>query len=170
MDSKPRSQADAETERDCHAGAEGEDEPTDIGAEQGVLEAARAALPEGLLARLAAAPVRRRPTASRGRGARRPVPTGAADDPVGARPGTPRNGARLSLVETLRAAAPWQPIRRRHPRPGAVPRRLHVRTEDLRVVRMRQRPRTTIVFAVDASGSAAMHRLAEPTIARERAA
>jgi len=159
VDSEPRSRDDAEIERDRYAGAEG-DEPTDIGGEQGVLEAARAALPEGLLSRLAAAPVRRRSTASRGRGAAGgPVRCGGR--PVGVRPGTPRDGARLSLVETLRAATPWQPIRRRHPRPGAVPRRLHVRTEDLRVVRMRQRPRTTIVFAVDASGSAAMHRLAE---------
>ena len=160
-----RSQDDPEIERDLHADTEGHagtegDEPTDVDSEEGVLEAARAALPEGLLARLAAAPVRRRSMASRGRGVAG-GPVGCGGRPVGARPGTPRNGARLNLIETLRAAAPWQPARRRNLRPGAAPRRLHVRREDLRVVRMRQRPRTTIVFAVDASGSAAMHRLAE---------
>ena len=158
LDPGPRSREDLGVEHDRPAGAEGE-ERVDSGG-QDVLAAARAALPEGLLARLAAAPVRRCATASRGRGAAGgPVRCGGR--PAGTRPGTPRDGARLCLVETLRAAAPWQPVRRRYPRPDAAPRRLHVRAEDLRVVRMRQRPRTTIVFAVDASGSAAMHRLAE---------
>ena len=31
--------------------------------------------------------------------------------PAGTRKGDPRNGARLNLIETLRDAAPWQPLR-----------------------------------------------------------
>ncbi|TDG27490.1 VWA domain-containing protein, partial [Paracraurococcus ruber] len=75
--------------------------------------------------------------------------------PIGSRAGEPRGGARLALVETLRAAAPWQRLRGRS---GA---RIEVRKDDLRIRRFRQRSETATIFAVDASGSAALHRLAE---------
>ncbi len=39
--------------------------------------------------------------------------------------------------------------------------RLQVRPEDFRIARYRQRAQTTSIFVVDASGSAALHRLAE---------
>jgi magnesium chelatase subunit D len=39
--------------------------------------------------------------------------------------------------------------------------RIAVRPEDFRIVRFRQRAETSIVFAVDASGSTALHRLGE---------
>ncbi|MDN3625487.1 VWA domain-containing protein, partial [Methylobacterium isbiliense] len=71
-----------------------------------------------------------------------------------ARPGDPRRG-RLALVETLRAAAPWQRLR------GAWPGLILMRPEDIRIRRLVQRTETTTVFAVDASGSAALERLAE---------
>ena len=54
------------------------------------------------LARAPAAPARSRPRCKRGR-------------PIGTRQGEPRNGARLHLLETLKAAAPWQTLRRRSP-------------------------------------------------------
>lgn len=79
--------------------------------------------------------------------------------PVGSRIGDPRRSARLHLIETLRAAAPWQRLRR-EARQGAV-RPIEVRVEDLRIRRYRQRTPTTRVFVVDASGSSALHRLAE---------
>ena len=66
-----------------------------------------------------------------------------------------RGGQRLNLIETLRAAAPWQRLRDRR---GT---RIAVRPEDFRVTRFRPRTQTTTVFVVDASGSAALHRLAE---------
>lgn len=132
-----------------------------------VLQAALAALPADLLAQLSAQP-QRRGAASSGR-------TGVLSAsrhrgrPVGTRRGELRRGARLHVLETLRAAAPWQPLRRGGLRPaagagagaGAATRRLDVRPQDFRVVRFKQRSQTTVVFAVDASGSAAMHRLAE---------
>ena len=103
--------------------------------------------------------------------------------PVGSRAGLPRGGARLNLMDTLRAAAPWQPLRRREasqapqvaPPPDApaptdsspsgsqaLPRlQLHVRASDLRVSRLQQRAATATLFVLDASGSSALHRLAE---------
>jgi magnesium chelatase subunit D len=65
-------------------------------------------------------------------------------------------GARLNLIETLRAAAPWQALRRA---PGGAA--VAIRRDDLRVSRFKRRVETTTVFVVDASGSAAFHRLAE---------
>jgi magnesium chelatase subunit D len=76
------------------------------------------------------------------------------------RAGAPDGRRRLSLLDTLRAAAPWQ--RLRQPAPGRAPApRILVRRDDLRVRTFEQRTETTTIFVVDASGSAAMHRLAE---------
>jgi magnesium chelatase subunit D len=121
-----------------------------------VLAAAQAAIPPGLLARLKLAGGSARARApGRAGGTRRPATRGR---PAGVRRGELRAGARLSVVETLRAAAPWQALRRRG-RDG--PARIEVRPDDVRVARFKQRARTTTVFVVDASGSAAFHRLAE---------
>jgi magnesium chelatase subunit D len=78
---------------------------------------------------------------------------------MGTRCGELRAGQRLNVIETLRAAAPWQPLRRRAH--GHAAARLQVRPEDFRIARYRQRAQTTSIFVVDASGSAALHRLAE---------
>jgi magnesium chelatase subunit D len=72
-----------------------------------------------------------------------------------------RPGARLALVDTLRAAAPWQAVRRAEAKGAAQPGRIDVRREDFRFKKFVQRRETTIVFCVDASGSTAFHRLAE---------
>ncbi len=122
-----------------------------------VLAAAQAAIPAGLLARLkmeqrAAAAAR-----SLGRSGQARL-AGRLGRPAGVRSGPVARGARLNLIETLRAAAPWQPLRRRegHERDGVA-----VRPEDFRVTRFKQKSRTTTIFVIDASGSAALHRLAE---------
>lgn len=78
--------------------------------------------------------------------------------PIGARPGALRGHARLALVETLRAAAPWQPLRRE---PADAPGRVRIRPDDVRIRRFRQRAETATIFCVDASGSSALGRLAE---------
>ena len=76
------------------------------------------------------------------------------------RRGDPGGNARLNLIATLRAAAPWQGCGGRDAmRPADA--RVHVRREDFRVTRFKQRSETTALFVVDASGSAALHRLAE---------
>ena len=123
-----------------------------------ILAAAKAAIPADLLERIAA----RRSDRSRSTGE---GTAGAAKisarrgRPIGVRAGSPRE-ARLSLVSTLRAAAPWQPLRRRESSQRDQ-RRVLVRPEDFRVVRYRQPRGATTIFLVDASGSAAMQRLAE---------
>ncbi len=81
--------------------------------------------------------------------------------PVGSRAGMPRGGVRLSLMDTLRAAAPWQPLRRRDQEARTPAPRLRVHASDLRVNRLQQRAATATVFVIDASGSSALHRLAE---------
>jgi magnesium chelatase subunit D len=84
--------------------------------------------------------------------------------PIGARKGEPRAAQRLNVLETLRAAAPWQKLRQRAATEGErapTQRRIQVRKEDFHVARFRQLGQTTTVFVVDASGSAALNRLAE---------
>ena len=73
---------------------------------------------------------------------------------MGALAGVPGGGRRLSVIDTLRAAAPWQKLR------GASGR-VVIRRDDLRVRRYQTRAEVLTIFAVDASGSAAVARLAE---------
>lgn len=123
-----------------------------------VLAAALAAIPAGLLARLklAGGDLRRARTAGKAGSPRRAAARGR---PVGSRRGELRAGARLNVVETLRAAAPWQPLRRAD---ATVPHgRVQVRPDDFRVTRLKHKSRATTIFVVDASGSAAFQRLAE---------
>ena len=68
--------------------------------------------------------------------------------------------ARIDLVATLRAAAPWQPLRQRE-RPTH--RGLHIRPSDIRLKRTEERSNRLVIFCVDASGSAALARLGEAT-------
>ena len=144
-----------------------------------ILEAVRAALPPDLLDRLAAARAARAMAGGTGSGEAkvgqrrgRPLPS---------RPGRPDSGNRLDLIATLRAAAPWQAVRRREAEPatgGTMPtvpqagegvaltqepadNRLHIRPGDLRIRRHQERTERVLIFAVDASGSAALARLAE---------
>ena len=130
--------------------------------EDRVLDAAVAAIPKELLAGLQAgrAPRLRAQTAGKSGAVQRNKLRGR---PMGARRGDPRGGARLSLIDTLRAAAPWQGVRRRRlgePVGRSAPRVL-VERDDFHVFRFKQRAETTTIFVVDASGSAALHRLAE---------
>ena len=159
-----------------------------------ILEAAKASIPPGLLAKLAMNEAMASRGAAGGRaGARREG--SLRGRPVGTRPGLPRDGARLALIDTLRTAAPWQTLRRREiaaaastalqtsvqrsaqsfqprsaPRPPSYasaldspprPSKIEVRASDFRVARVQERAETTTIFAVDASGSSALNRLAE---------
>ena len=126
--------------------------------EEQLIDAATAAIPAGLLARLASGETARDRRSSAGRAGA----TSASRQrgrPLGARRGAPQGGARLHLIATLRAAAPWQRVRRQMD-PDALTRVL-VRADDFHVRRFEQRRTTTTLFAIDASGSSALHRLAE---------
>jgi magnesium chelatase subunit D len=121
-----------------------------------VIEAVRSALPPDVLAGLEKAAATGRSTQS-GRGSAALRKSLTRGRPIGVRPGKPGAGARLHLIETLRAAAPWQMLRRKHDnRPG-----IRVRSGDFRIRRFAERSESTLIFVVDASGSAAVERLAE---------
>ena len=125
--------------------------------EDRVLDAAQAAIPPNLLAALISGikPVRM----SGKSGAYSDA--GAHGRPIGSRRANNLRGRRLHLVDTLRAAAPWQRLRRALSGEAVAKARVLVRAEDFHVTRVRQRSASVTVFVVDASGSSAMHRLSE---------
>lgn len=136
------------------------DKPLDPEALQDLIVAsAQAAMPANLLAKLADGVAAKAAAKAGGRaGALR---TGhGRGRPVGVRRGQPKPGQRLHVLETLRAAAPWQAVRRRT-RGAEAARRLEIRRDDFRIVKVKEHAETVTVFVVDASGSAALARLAE---------
>ncbi|GMN02963.1 magnesium chelatase subunit D [Erythrobacter sp. MTPC3] len=131
--------------------------PQDQPLEEMMVEAAAAAIPADLLAQLAKGNAPRR-TSGSGSGQRRK--SGLRGKPLSAKPGMPRGGARLALIDTLRAAVPWQQVRRRE-NPESRGSAILTRKDDLRVRRFEEKAARVTIFAVDASGSAAAARLAE---------
>ena len=121
-----------------------------------LLEAVRALLPADLLARIAKGQAARAAKAGAGAGALKKG--NRRGRPLPSRPGKIDGTARIDLVATLRAAAPWQPVRRRT---AGVERILHIRPADIRTRRYQEQSDRLLVFTVDASGSAAFARLAE---------
>lgn len=139
---------------------EGEGTETGGGAlpEEILVDAVRAALPPDVLAGLAEIRATRSARGATGSGTARAGRAHGA--PLPARRGSPRDADRLDLVATLRAAAPWQGVRR-----AAAPDRaglaLLVAPGDLHLRCRAERADRVLVLAVDASGSAAVARLAE---------
>nr|WP_119061852.1 magnesium chelatase subunit D [Dichotomicrobium thermohalophilum] len=121
-----------------------------------LLAAAKAAIPDGLLDSLRAPNIRAGGAAGHAGALANAKERGR---PIGVRAQAPRAGARLNVIETLRAAAPWQ--RLRQSTSSAPERRVIIRPEDFRVTRFKQRSETMTIFVVDASGSTALTRLAE---------
>ena len=118
--------------------------------------AAMAQLPPGLLEQIAAAMTGGTRGARGGKTARKPAARGPFAPP---RPGRIGGGARVDLLATLRRAAPWQPLRRRASPDATAP--VLIRAEDISIARRRGRAERVAIFAVDASGSTAVGRLAE---------
>lgn len=147
-----------------------------------VLEAAEAAIPEGLLERIRLAEANRQMMRQPGRSGEIKISL-KRGRPLGARAGKLGGGARIDLLGTLRSAAPWQRLRAKA---AAEARgetaaeakgetaadnageavlsergRVEVRPDDVRIRRFKHQTETTSIFVVDASGSAALARLAE---------
>jgi magnesium chelatase subunit D len=116
-----------------------------------LVEAVTAALPQGLLTRAAL----QNSKGANGSGA------GTRQKGQKGRPLPPRQMAqsrdRIDLIATLRAAAPWQTVRRK----ARGTDRLVILKTDLRHKRHEDRSDRLLIFTVDASGSSAMARLAE---------
>ncbi|MEM1236148.1 MAG: magnesium chelatase subunit D [Pseudomonadota bacterium] len=120
-----------------------------------LLDAVRAVLPTDILAQVAA---RRARKGAKGLGAGSKRVSNRRGRPLPSRAGRLDTKARLDLVATLRAAAPWQRIRKElvdRSRP------VEIRGSDIRLKRFEEKSDRLLVFAVDASGSAALARLAE---------
>lgn len=143
---------------DDPAPSEDSPQPDTADLEDMLLEAAAAAIPAHLLDQFADH-VQRGGKGQSGRSGQRQK-SARRGRPLGSQAGVPGQGRRLALIDSLRAAAPWQTIRRRQA--AADDERLvHVRKGDLRVRRYEQRAESLTIFAVDASGSSAISRLAE---------
>ena len=125
--------------------------------EDRLLDAAKAAIPAGLLSQLLAGSLQQRAISGKS-GAT--VKGGQRGRPAGSRRAQPTHGSRLHLIDTLRAAAPWQKLRKAMLGADAQ-QRVQVRSDDFHIARIKQKTATTTLFVVDASGSSALHRLAE---------
>jgi magnesium chelatase subunit D len=130
-----------------------ETEPSGSAPTEVVIAAVEAALPDELLS-APFAKERTRVARAHASGGGAKVLSPLRGRPVASRSGALRAGERLNVVETLRAAAPWQKLR------GASDR-IAVRRDDFRIRRFAERRESTTIFVVDASGSAAFQRLAE---------
>lgn len=150
----------AEPEQNSDTPDDVQELPTPEELQELMIAAAQASLSPGLLAALRAGKMARQASSSGGR-------AGAAQKnlrrgrPLGAVRGELRDGARLNVLATLRAAAPWQTLRKKGRPTDPSVRRIEVRRDDFHIMRFKQQSSTTTVFVVDASGSSALHRLAE---------
>ena len=147
---------DGRRQEDDHA-RPGESESPPSAAQ--ILAAVRAHLPPGLLAGAGGKLSRSRAGAVGRVGATRSE--AKRGRPIGVSRGEPKGGKRLHVIATLRAAAPWQPLRRDAAGRGKDGGHVLVRRSDFRVIRYREPAATLTIFVVDASGSTAFERLAE---------
>jgi magnesium chelatase subunit D len=115
-----------------------------------ILEAVMAVLPDGLLDQF-----KPKGSISKGSGAGAKNRSNRRGRPKPSRPGRLSGRNRLDLIATLRTAAPWQRLR------GAKKGRVKVLPSDFRIKQYEEKSDRLLIFAVDASGSAAMSRLAE---------
>lgn len=121
-----------------------------------LIDAVRALLPANLLDGMVPATTSRNSSGSSGAGSKRKG--NRRGRPLPPRPGRLDGTSRIDLVATLRAAAPWQPMRRKAS-PDA--KGLLIRPSDIRLKRYEETSDRLLIFVVDASGSAAMSRLGE---------
>ena len=122
--------------------------------EEILVAAALASLPNDVLDRLLTRSAR---SAANRTGRSGQFKTGAQRGrPLPPRPGSVGGHARLHVLATLRAAAPKQRLRSKPPSGGVA-----IRSEDFHVRRYQQSSASCVLLALDASGSAALQRLAE---------
>lgn len=123
--------------------------------EDTILAAALASLPPKLLDQLLLGASKTKPQSSSGDSGQAQM-SRQRGRPLSPRLGRPTSGARLHLLATLRAAAPKQKLRTKH-----AGQKIAIRTEDFYIQRFAYKAASCIIVAMDASGSAALARLAE---------
>ena len=155
---QPPSESPEETLDDAQSQSAAEQEVQPL--EDMLLAATLASLPDHLLDTLLTRQAPRGHTGTAGHSGRlqhsrqrgRPLPS---------RPGRPHDQSRLDLLATLRHAAPRQRLRAQTAHHAQSASSLQLRSEDFHVRRYEQRSTTCLILALDASGSAAMQRLAQ---------
>ena len=150
-DSRPPPDTDAQDDSDEQASAP----DIDIPDTEMLIAAVKSLLPQGLLSGLVPAGTTRQ---AGGAGAGQKRASNRRGRPLPSRPGHLDGTTRIDLIGTLRAAAPWQPMRRQQQphRDG-----LLFRPSDIRLKRYQEKSDRLLIFCVDASGSAAVSRLGE---------
>lgn len=117
-----------------------------------ILEALEAELPD-MLEDLPFQNLRRGQTGSRG------STDGKRGRHIRSVPGKPSQG-RIDIVSTLRTAAPWQRLRQNvHMKGNGHGDRVYLEADDIRIKQFRSKAGALFCFAVDASGSMALHRM-----------
>ncbi len=129
-----------------------------------LVDAVKSALPAELIAALGSQTKPNRQGRASGSGGGTMQKSPLRGRPIRSRSGTLKPGERLNIIETLRAAAPWQKLRRRPQADAALEagkKRIEVRKSDFRIRCFAQPKEATTILVVDASGSSAFQRLAE---------
>jgi magnesium chelatase subunit D len=150
----PESEAESDHTQDPGPPPEQNAEPSAEDLQEMMVAAALASLPPHMLDALMT-----RQGATRQQSSGRSGQTRAGSQrgrPLPPRPGRPGGQARLHVLATLRAAAPKQRLRQTHSTG-----RVAIRAEDFHTQRYQQRASSCLILALDASGSAALQRLAE---------
>ncbi|MEO1786163.1 MAG: magnesium chelatase subunit D [Pseudomonadota bacterium] len=155
---EPDPPPDPETPPDDPPNEDTSSTDADTGAlEEQLIEAIRNAAMADALATLARGRMRpKQAKAGRSGDSARKQNNGRPDRPA---PRARQRKGRVDLLATLRAAAPYQRIRRRTAKRSKGG--LHLRSDDLQVKTYRHRLETAVIFVVDASGSSALNRMAE---------
>jgi len=146
--------AEPEAQTDTDADTDGATDHPEALPDEMLIAAVAALLPDGLLDRVTAKSRSTKPASGGGAGSRRRG--NRTGRPLPSRPGHPDGRARIDVIATLRAAVPWQALRPKHAHS-----RVTIYPSDIRLRRFEDRSDRLVVFIVDASGSAAMARLAE---------
>ena len=121
-----------------------------------LIEAVKALLPPDILDRLRQARPGKGTKGAAGAGQKKKG--NRRGRPLPSRQGHPSGDRRIDIVATLRAAAPWQPLRRKQ-QPDATG--ILIRPSDIHIRQFQEMSDRLVIFAVDASGSSAMARLNE---------
>lgn len=155
-----------ETDADSKDPKENLDQPNTDELEELMVEAIRAGIPPNALAELSAGLGRANSKHSSQGQFGQLQRNAASGRPAESRRGLPKGGKRLDLLKTIRAAIPWQTIRKtelqaRSLSANQIRSRIQIRVDDLHIKRYQQRQGVVTIFLVDASGSSATQRLAE---------
>jgi magnesium chelatase subunit D len=157
----PEVSSDPEPEQPPPESSQDQTDRDDTSLPEGMLEdmviaAVTAQLPSDVLDRAAASAPRQGSYKGSGAGARRKG--NRRGRPLPSRPGRLDGTSRIDIIATLRSAAPFQTLRKR---PGTAGPRIILYPSDIRLRRFEDKSDRLLIFTVDASGSAAMARMAE---------